>query len=176
MSTRAPAAWAISTISATGLIVPSVFETWVNATSFGLQAQQHLEDVEAEDAVVRDRDELEVAVSLLDQDLPRDEVGVVLHLGQDDRVAPPDVAPAPRVGDEVDRLGRVAGEHDLVRIAGASMKRATCCPGVLVGRRRTLADLVDPAVDVGVVLAVERVHRLDDDLPASGSSRPSRDR
>ena len=50
----------------------------------GLEAEQHLEDVEAQDPVVGDRDELEVAVLLLDEELPRDEVGVVLHLGQDD--------------------------------------------------------------------------------------------
>ena len=56
--------------------------------------------------------------TLLDEELPRDEVGVVLHLGQDDRVAAGDVAPAPRVGDEVDRLGRVAGEDDLVAVGG----------------------------------------------------------
>ncbi len=83
-----------------------------------LQAQEHLEDVEPEHAVVGDRDELEVAVLLLDEELPRDEVGVVLHLGQDDRVAAADVAPAPRVRDEVDRLGRVAREDDLVRCRG----------------------------------------------------------
>ena len=61
----------------------------------GLEPEQHLEDVEAELAVVGDRDELEVAVLLLDEELPRDEVGVVLHLGQDDRVAAPDVAADP---------------------------------------------------------------------------------
>ena len=38
--TSAPAAWAISTISRTGLIVPSVFETWVKATSFGLSRRR----------------------------------------------------------------------------------------------------------------------------------------
>ena len=81
-----------------------------------LQPEEHLEDVEAEDAVVGDRDELEVAVLLLDEDLPRDEVRVVLHLGEDDLVAAPDVLATPRVGDEVDRLGRVAGEDDLVAV------------------------------------------------------------
>ena len=83
-----------------------------------LEAKEDLEDVEAQHAVVGDRDELEVAVALLDEELPRDEVGVVLHLGQDDGVAAIDVPPAPRVGDEVDRLGRVAGEDDLVRSPG----------------------------------------------------------
>jgi len=40
----------------------------------GLQAQEDLEHVETEDAVVRDRDELQVAVLLLDEELPRNEV------------------------------------------------------------------------------------------------------
>ena len=78
----------------------------------GLEAQQDLEHVLAQDAVVRDRDELEVRVLLLGQDLPRDEVRVVLHLGEDDHVPAADVAPAPRVRDEVDRLGGVAGPDD----------------------------------------------------------------
>ena len=81
-----------------------------------LEPEQHLEHVEAEDAVVGDRDELEVAVLLLDEELPRDEVRVVLHLGQDDLVAARDVAAAPRVRDEVDRLGGVAREDDLVAV------------------------------------------------------------
>ncbi len=98
--------------------MPSVFETWVNATSFGMEAQEDLEDVEAQDPVVGDRDELQVAVHLLGQDLPRHEVGVVLHLGEHDRVALAQVAAAPAVGDEVHRLGRVAGPDDLVRRTG----------------------------------------------------------
>ena len=81
-----------------------------------LEPEQHLEHVEPEHAVVGDRDELEVAVLLLDEELPRDEVRVVLHLGQDDLVAAGDVAPAPRVRDEVDRLGRIPREHDLVAV------------------------------------------------------------
>ena len=127
-----------------------------------LEPQQHLEDVEAEDPVVGDRDELEVAVALLDEELPRDEVGVVLHLGQDDGVAAVDVGPAPRVGDEVDRLGRVAGEDELVAVGGVD-EPGDPDTGRLVGRRRLLADRVDPAMDVGVVLAVVVGDRVDDD-------------
>ncbi len=126
-------------------------------------------------AVVGDRDELEVGVRLLGQQLPRDEVGVVLHLGQDDRVAAADVAAAPGVGDQVDRLGRVAREHDLVRIRDAD-EAGDRRPGRLVGRGRPLADLVDPAVDVGVVLAVVVVDAVDHAASASGTSLPSRGR
>jgi len=42
-----------------------------------VKAQEHLEDVETEDPLVGDRDELQVAVDLLGEDLPGDEVGVV---------------------------------------------------------------------------------------------------
>ena len=127
-----------------------------------LEPEQHLEDVETEDAVVGDRDELEVAVALLDEELPRDEVGVVLHLGQDDGVATIDVPPAPRVADEVDRLGRVAGEDDLVAVRSVDEPR-DLRPRLLVLGRRLLADRVDPAMDVGVVLAVVVRDGVDDD-------------
>ena len=36
-STSAPASWALRVISSTGLIVPSVLDTWVKATSLGLR-------------------------------------------------------------------------------------------------------------------------------------------
>ena len=128
----------------------------------GLEPEQHLEDVEAKDAVIGDRDELEVAVALLDEELPRDEVGVVLHLGQDDGVAPVDVGAAPGIGDEVDRLGGVAGEDQLVAV-GRVDEPGDAHTRRLVGRGRLLADRVDPAVDVGVVLAVVVGDGIDDD-------------
>ena len=49
------------------------------------------------------------------QELPGDQVGVVLHDAEDDQVALADVAAAPGLGDEVDRLGRVADEDALPR-------------------------------------------------------------
>ena len=128
-----------------------------------LELQEDLEDIEAEDAVVGDRDELEVGVLLLDQELPRDEVRVVLHLGQDDDVAAIDVLATPRIRDEVDRLGRVAGEHDLVRVRGVD-EPGDAGAGRFIGRRGPLADLVDPAVDVRVVLAVVGIHGVNHGL------------
>ena len=139
------------------------------------ETEEDLEDVEPEQAVVGDRDELEVAVLLLDEELPRDEVRVVLHLGEHDRVAARDVLPAPRVGDEVDRLGRVAGEDHLVGVGGVD-EPGDLRAGPLVLRGRLLADRVDPAVDVRVVLAVVGVERRRSRPAASGSTRPSRGR
>ena len=96
-----------------------------------LEPQEDLEDVQPEEAVVGDRDELEVAVLLLDEELPRDEVRVVLHLGEHDHVAARDVLPAPRVRDEVDRLGRIPGEDDLVRVRRVD-EPGDLRPGLLV--------------------------------------------
>ena len=49
------------------------------------------------------------------------------------------------------------------RGSGAPMNRATWRARLLVGGRRSLADLIDPAMDVGVVLAVVGVERVDHD-------------
>ncbi len=126
-----------------------------------LEPEEHLEHVLTEHAVVGDRDELEVRVLLLGQDLPRDQVRVVLHLGEDDHVAPADVAPAPRVGDEVDRLGGVPGPDDLAGVRDAD-QTGDLAASTLVGSRGALGQLVDAAMDVGVVAAVVGVDRLDD--------------
>ena len=127
----------------------------------GPQVQQDLVHLEAQDAVVRDGHELQVAVHLLDHELPGDEIGVVLHLGQDDRVAPADVAATPRIRHQVDGLRGVADEDDLVRIRGVD-QAGDLDPRLLVGAGRALRHLVDAAVDVRAVLAVVAVHGLDD--------------
>ena len=113
----------------------------------GPKVQQDLVHLELQEPVVADRNELQVAVLFLDQELPGHQIGVVLHLGQDDRVAPADVAAAPRVRDEVDRLGRIADEDDLGRLRGVDELRGGGAGG-LVGDRGPLGDLVDAAVDV----------------------------
>ena len=129
----------------------------------GLEPEEDLEHVLAEDPVVGDRDELEVAVLLLGQDLPRDEVRVVLHLGEHDRVPAVDVPATPRVRDEVDRLGGVADEDHLVAFRGVD-EAGDGGASRFVRRGRPLADLVDAAVDVGRVLAVVAAERIDHEL------------
>ena len=124
------------------------------------RAQEHLVDVETEPARLVDGHELQVPVALLGQHLPGDEVGVVLQLGQDDGVGAPDVAAAPGVGDQVDRLGGVAGEDDLARARRAD-EVGDLRAGRLVGRGRLLGDGVDAAVDVGRIAAVVVVDRVD---------------
>ena len=51
--------------------------------------------------------------------LPRNQVGVVLHDGDDDLVAGLQHRGRKALGDQVERLTRVAGEDDLVGLGGA---------------------------------------------------------
>ena len=108
---------------------------------------------------------LEVAqrgLALAAEDLPGHEVGVVLHLGDQHGVAAVHVGAAPRVGDEVDRLGDVLGE-DRARRLGAGERRDAAARGV-VGGVCLLRERVHAAVDVGVVQPQMVGERLDHGL------------
>ena len=91
-------------------------------------------------------------------DLPRHDVGVVLHLGDHDLVALAQLARTPRPGHQVDGLGGVLGEHQrLARVVDEA--RSRCAPG-LKAIGGLCRHLVHATVHVGVGLAVVRVHRV----------------
>ncbi len=128
-SRRCGAAWAASQTKiaprscahcasfSTGLIVPSELETSPAATTLtGPSADGLVEQVEAQLALVVERQHPEVGSRLAGDELPGDEVRVVLELGDEHDVAGAEVVQAPGVGDEVDRLGRVADEDDLAGV------------------------------------------------------------
>ena len=75
--------------------------------------------------VTVDREKDELCAGALCQELPRHDVAVVLHLGEQDFVAALDELGAPRCGDEVDALGSTAGEDDFVGAAGVEEFRST---------------------------------------------------
>jgi len=96
----------------------------------------------------------------LGQHLPRNDVGVVLHMGEDDCVTLAEVGTTPRVGRKVQRFGGVLGEHHFAcRVCidelGNLRSRAFVCVG---GIRR---QGVRAATDRGVVLAHESGHGVD---------------
>ena len=93
------------------------------------------------------------------QDLPGHQVAVVLHLAEHDPVPRPDAVPSPGGGHQVDGLGGPAHEHHLPGVLRAQ-EAGGAGPGPLVGLGGPVAQLVDAAVDVGVVAAVVAVQRL----------------
>ena len=117
--------------------------------------------VEVEHAVVVDRHDPELRPLLLAEELPGDDVRMVLHVGDDDLVAFPEPRADEAVRNEVDGLGGAAREDDLAFVRGAQ-KAPDGLPGSLVGRRRALAQGVHAAVDVGVVLLVVVAEGVDD--------------
>ena len=111
-------------ISLIGVTVPSTFDMCVMATILVRGGQRPLELLEREGAVVVDVDPLQHRALALAQEMPGHDVGVVLHDREHDLVALADMGEAERGGDEVDRLGRRAGEDDLVGRGGVEEARA----------------------------------------------------
>ena len=111
-----------------------------------------------EAAALVDVDPFDPGALLGGEDLPGDDVGVVLEDREHDQVALAEVLPAPAVGDQVDALGGSPGEYDLPRRAGVDVALGLL-PGRLVALGSDLTDPVGAAVDVGVELCVVLVHR-----------------
>jgi hypothetical protein len=83
----------------------------------------------------------------------------VLHLGDQDPVALGQGGPRPRVGDQVERLGRVADEDHLAGVGAEVLGDRPA--GLLVECGCLLGEGVHAAMDVRVLLAPIAIERLD---------------
>ena len=94
-STRAPARWAASAMRAKGVMVPSTFDMVVQATSFTpSRRRSRSEQVQA--VVVVHAEPAQLDAAFLGQHEPGDDVGVVLHVGEEHGVARAEGSPGPR--------------------------------------------------------------------------------
>ena len=123
-------------------------------------ARERVQPAEVELALVVERDQLEAGARPVGDVLPRNEVRVVLELGDDDEVAGPEVHEPPGVGDEVQPLGRVPREDDLLRRGRVDEARHGLARA-LVGGGCPLGELVDAAVHVRVGRLVELPQRVE---------------
>ena len=94
------------------------------------------------------------------QELPRDQVGVMLQDRQQDLVPLADVVHPPGCGDEVDPVGRSPGPHQLRGIPTPD-PGGDLPPGRLEGVGRPSAQLVDAPMDIGVVPLVVGRHGVE---------------
>ena len=97
------------------------------------RCEQVVEPVERQPALGVDGDEAQFQVEPLGEELPGDEIRVVLHFGEQDHVARAQELSAPRLRDKVDALGRPAREDDFLRqrraeIAGDLRARGLVSP------------------------------------------------
>ena len=125
--------------------------------------EEAVEVVEDEGAVGGHREVAQLDARLLPQHEPGDEVGVVLHLGEQDGLARGQAAAAVAVGHQVDGLGGVLGEHDLGGRRGAD-EAGHLRPGLLEGGGGLLGQPVHAPVHVGVGVLVVVVHGVEDRL------------
>ena len=112
--------------------------------------------------MVVDRQIAQLEAQLLGEDEPGNEVGVVLHLGEQDRVPLPEMVAPPRLCDQVERLGGVLGEDDLAPGHRRADEAADLGPGLGEQPVGLLGDGVEAAMDVGIARLVVRIHRLED--------------
>jgi hypothetical protein len=145
------------------LTVPSALETAVNAKEARPLRQEAGHRVQVQGAVVLQRHVPHLGARGGAGQVPGHQVGVVLHARDEDLV--PGLQPRPQeaVRHQVDALGGAAGEDDLALAPGVQ-EPLHGDARALVSRRGPLAQRVDGAVDVGVVVRVEARHRVDDDL------------
>jgi len=80
---------------------------------------------------------------------------VVLEPGDEDLIARPDEAASPRIRDEVDRLGGTADEDTFVDGTGVEEATNRLARG-FIGLRRARGEFVRRAVDIRVLVGVER--------------------
>jgi len=118
----------------------------------GAFVHQGLECPEVQLASIAHRNDLDHRAGPFGQELPGHDVGVVLHVGEQDLVARAD-ALSEGVRDQVDRLGGAPGEHDLPVVVGAE-EPLDATARVFEGDSGPLGQRVHPPVDVGVAPGV----------------------
>ena len=84
----------------------------------------------------------------------------MLHFGEQDHIAGLQIFCAPRTGDEIDALGRSARENNFVGIPGID-EFGRPCSRRFKRRRGAIAQFMDAAMDVGVVVLVVMNERVD---------------
>ncbi|SLE02389.1 Uncharacterised protein [Mycobacteroides abscessus subsp. massiliense] len=124
---------------------------------FGAWANQIFQLGEQQVAGIVHRGHLDHGAGLLRNQLPRNDIGVVFQVGDDDLVAVPQVLAAPGIGHQIDGLGGAAHEDDvLVGFGAQELAGRPACVLVRVGG--ACRQLMCGAVDVRVLVLVE-VHQ-----------------
>ena len=102
----------------------------------------------------------DTGAALLGRLLPRDDVRVVFHAGEQDLVACLQPALGQPVGHEIDPLGRATDKDNIARRRRADEARHIFA-GTVVGIGSHLTQIMHTAVDIPVLLAVIAVNGLE---------------
>ena len=106
-------------------------------------------------------DVVELCTGALRDHLPGDEVAVVFQLGEENDIAGLEIVQRPGFSDEIDAFGGAAREDDFLR--GASVDEpGDSFAGAFVGGGGAIAQLVDAAMDVRILVLVVVLDGLED--------------
>ena len=134
-----------------------------NGDHLRARREQLFEVVDEEIALVVDRRPFDHRALPLAQEVPRHDIGMVLHDGEHDLVARLDTLAAEGIGDEIDGFCGVAREDDLFLARGIE-EAAHLLACVFVGFGRGVGQIMQPAMHVrvfsGVGVAQPVEHRL----------------
>ena len=126
----------------------------------GAPGEEAVELVHPEVAALVDWHHSQRGACLLAYELPRNDIRMVLHPGDEHLVAGLQGRASPRLGHQVDAIRAAPCEDDLAAVAGVD-ELLQQHAGALVGPRGTLAQEVRGAVDVRVARQVVVGERVD---------------
>ena len=127
----------------------------------GSRSQQGCQVVQVELSLIRQSDVAQPCAATGSQQLPWDQVGMVLHLRNDDLVAVADAGLPDGESHEVQRLAGPSGPHDLVGV-GCVDPPGDPLPASLVGFGGPSCEFMNAAMDVRVIPRVVGGDRVDD--------------
>ncbi len=119
----------------------------------GPLGQQAVESFQIEFASLSHRNHLERRPGLLRGNLPGHDIGMVLHVRDENFITRLQNRFHEAVRHEIDALGRATGKYDLVRVRRAD-QAGHFGPGVFVGIGRLFAQVMHATMDVGIFLRV----------------------
>ena len=129
------------------------------AEQLHLAGHRRVQRVEVERSVGQEFGDADRRAGAFGDELPRHDVGVVLHPREQDDVAGLQSRQRPRIRDEIERKSSTAAQHQLV--AMDLEETGELRPRAFVGLGGLGAQRVDRAADVGVVAAEEVVDGVD---------------
>jgi hypothetical protein len=110
--------------------------------------------------VTFDREVLQSGAGFACDDLPRNQIGMMLHLGDQNRIAGPEMRATPGARYEIDPFGRSASKNDRIRRSGSQVC-GNRGPRFFVEFRGSSAQLVNSAVNIGMVLPIVPANFID---------------
>ena len=126
----------------------------------GAVTQKLFEGLHTEFALISDRCDFQHQSFFIAHHLPRHDVGMVFHLGDDNFVAGVERTPPMGCGNQIDRFGGVPGENDFLA-AFRIEKGLNLIARAFIGIGRAFAQIVSPAMHIGVFGLIDGAHGID---------------